>query len=53
MSLSAQAPQPPEPPQDNECCGNGCEDCVWIQYRQAEQQYRLTLAEWQLLHEAG
>jgi hypothetical protein len=21
-----------EMPTENQCCGNGCEDCVWVQY---------------------
>ena len=41
----AQPPQPPTPPQENECCGNGCENCVWTLYRTAEQAYQLALAE--------
>jgi Oxidoreductase-like protein, N-terminal len=23
----------PKPPRESECCGSGCEDCVWLRYR--------------------
>ncbi|KAF0852946.1 mitochondrial oxidoreductase-like protein [Andalucia godoyi] len=31
---------PPRQPLDSECCGNGCADCVWIQYFNAAEAYR-------------
>lgn len=43
--------QKPEPPQEHECCGNGCENCVWIRYREAELLYQQALAEWQIQNE--
>ena len=24
--------RPPTPPEEGSCCGNGCADCVWVQY---------------------
>jgi hypothetical protein len=33
-------PQAPLAPADNECCGNGCEPCVWTLYQQALEAYR-------------
>ena len=38
------APREPEP---DECCGSGCEICVWDRYEQALQRYRERLQEWQ------
>ena len=35
--MNTEAPTPPEP---YECCGNGCEPCVWDIYRE-------TLRQWQ------
>lgn len=40
------APQPPEPPQDGECCESGCEDCVWTRYADARRAYEAAYAEW-------
>lgn len=28
-------PPKPEPPDDGECCGRGCERCVWVYYEEA------------------
>ncbi|MDV7212475.1 oxidoreductase-like domain-containing protein [Azotobacter beijerinckii] len=45
------APLPPEPPQEGECCEDGCgEACVWAHYNEARAEYARTLAEWQARH---
>lgn len=36
----------PEEPSDDECCGNGCEVCVWTEYSDR-------LAAWQAAQEAA
>lgn len=41
-----QAPRPPEPPHEGECCESGCEDCVWIRYNAARRAYELAYAQW-------
>jgi len=45
------APQPPEPPQEGECCEGDCgEDCVWARYHEARVAYAQALVEWQARH---
>jgi len=39
-SLAAMAPVKPQAPEHGECCGNGCERCVYDLYDEA-------LAQWQ------
>lgn len=29
----------PEEPHESECCGNGCQDCVWVTYWEALQEW--------------
>ena len=35
--MNTEAPTPPEP---HECCGNGCEPCVWDIYREALRKWQ-------------
>lgn len=35
--MNTEAPIPPEP---HECCGNGCEPCVWDIYREALRKWQ-------------
>ncbi len=35
----------PLPPEDYECCDNGCEPCVWDTYYQELQQWQQQQAE--------
>jgi hypothetical protein len=41
-------PPPPEParPEDYECCGNGCEPCVFDLHAQAVDHWRLAMKAW-------
>ncbi|HJV07973.1 MAG TPA: oxidoreductase-like domain-containing protein [Chromobacteriaceae bacterium] len=41
-------PEAPQPPADDECCGSGCEPCVWDRYTAELAEYRVKLAAWQL-----
>jgi hypothetical protein len=42
LDQNASIPKPNEP-QNNECCGSECPDCVWIQYWEE-------MNEWEALH---
>ena len=41
-------PQPPREPEQWECCGSGCEPCVYDLYWAAMDRYERALQEWQL-----
>lgn len=36
---------PPREPAPDECCGNGCMDCVWTQYWAELKQYKIKKGE--------
>lgn len=40
------APQPPAPPRDDECCQSGCERCVWVCYNEARRAYEQDYVRW-------
>ncbi len=40
IAASCKAPTPPTPPRDFECCGNGCEPCVFEIYDNSLALYR-------------
>ncbi len=42
-------PQPPEPPDLNDCCGNGCDPCIFDAHDLAMDEYRQALRAWQAL----
>ena len=39
-------PRPPEHPHPGDCCGNGCEPCVFDLYDEALERYRRDLRVW-------
>jgi len=43
-------PTPPEPPLASDCCGGGCDRCVYDLYDEALDRYRAELAQWQARH---
>ncbi len=45
-------PRPAEPiePDLNECCGNGCDPCVFDTYAQARRTWEQAVVEWDLRH---
>ncbi len=43
-------PEPPYEPALEECCGNGCEPCIFDIYNEALRQYRTDLKAWQARH---
>jgi hypothetical protein len=47
------APVPPIPPQDGECCGNGCDPCVHDRYDTALQRYEAALLAWRKRNESS
>jgi hypothetical protein len=40
-------PLPPEPPDLDDCCGNGCEPCIFDRHDMAMDEYRQALRAWQ------
>ena len=32
--------KPPKMPEEWECCGNGCDNCVWEEYFRKQAEYR-------------
>jgi len=43
-------PLPPREPTPEECCGGGCEPCVFDRYYQALERYQEALGSWLLRH---
>ncbi|WP_347255648.1 oxidoreductase-like domain-containing protein [Brachymonas denitrificans] len=43
-------PQPPEAPDWEACCGNGCEPCILDDYYLAMDAYRQRMREWRARH---
>ena len=40
-------PQPPPEPDADDCCGEGCVNCIFDLYEAALERYRADLAAWQ------
>ncbi|WP_119154070.1 oxidoreductase-like domain-containing protein [Caldimonas tepidiphila] len=45
-------PLEPVPPGDNECCGSGCDPCVFDLYNEARRRYLADLQAWQQRQDA-
>ncbi|WP_435870014.1 oxidoreductase-like domain-containing protein [Eleftheria terrae] len=43
-------PVPPREPALDECCGQGCEPCIFDLYEAARQRYLAELQAWQARH---
>lgn len=43
-------PLPPYEPALEECCGNGCENCVFDVYQMLKRHYEGALAAWEARH---
>ncbi|WP_373429586.1 MULTISPECIES: oxidoreductase-like domain-containing protein [Cupriavidus] len=43
-------PEPPERPADGECCGSGCDPCIFDYYYQELDRYREALRAWEARH---
>ena len=46
-------PEPPEPPEPADCCGGGCERCVYDLHEEAMDRWREALRRWQAQHAPG
>jgi hypothetical protein len=46
-------PQAPEPPDINDCCGNGCDPCIFDTHDLAMDAYRQALRAWQARQASG
>ncbi|MGB7480124.1 MAG: oxidoreductase-like domain-containing protein [Burkholderiaceae bacterium] len=44
---AAEPPQAPVPPALEDCCGSGCNPCIFDVYEDALERYRQRLAAWQ------
>ena len=43
-------PEPPREPPLEECCGSGCDPCVFDRYEEALLRYRAALEAWKIRH---
>ncbi|MGY8524081.1 oxidoreductase-like domain-containing protein [Paracidovorax citrulli] len=43
-------PLPPNRPDDDECCGNGCDPCIFDFYSDEMERYRQELRAWLARH---
>jgi hypothetical protein len=43
-------PTPPQRPDDEDCCGQGCVPCIFDLYDEAMGRYREALAAWKERH---
>ena len=48
MTGSDPRPTPPERPSHEQCCGRGCDPCIYDYYEEALARYEIALREWQL-----
>ncbi|HEY7903096.1 MAG TPA: oxidoreductase-like domain-containing protein [Casimicrobiaceae bacterium] len=46
-------PAAPEPPEPADCCGGGCERCVYDLHEEAMDRWREALRQWQARHAPG
>jgi hypothetical protein len=44
-------PVAPRRPDHDECCGGGCNPCVFDAYEDARERYEAALAAWRARHE--
>jgi hypothetical protein len=40
-------PEPPERPDDDACCGSGCDPCIFDLYAEELNRWRAELAAWE------
>ncbi|MBL0730788.1 oxidoreductase-like domain-containing protein [Piscinibacter sp. HJYY11] len=43
-------PEPPVQPDFDQCCGNGCEPCIFDLHDMAMDQYRQAMRAWKARH---
>ncbi|HLO96750.1 MAG TPA: oxidoreductase-like domain-containing protein [Burkholderiaceae bacterium] len=53
LSADDPMPLPPAPPALEDCCGNGCEPCIFDAHDLAMDAYRQALRAWQARQPQG
>ena len=48
--MSDPMPEPPPPPDLDDCCGSGCNPCIFDLHDLAMERYRQALQEWRVRH---
>ncbi|MGF6756025.1 oxidoreductase-like domain-containing protein [Paraburkholderia sp. GAS334] len=43
-------PVPPRQPELEDCCGSGCDPCIFDLYADELERYRVALAAWEARH---
>lgn len=43
-------PRPPQEPDHEDCCGEGCVPCIWDTYDRKVQRYEDRMAAWRKRH---
>jgi len=49
-NITTPPPQPPVPPDGADCCGSGCNPCIFDVYEEAMERHRAALELWREKH---
>ena len=49
-SMPDAMPEPPLPPDIDDCCGSGCDRCIFDLHELAMETYQQALREWRARH---
>jgi hypothetical protein len=50
MSVDDPPPEPPVRPDNDECCGGGCNPCIFDLYEEARERHAAALDAWRARH---